>query len=114
MSALSFSLSIRTLDVDGNLIEHEVVDGQTYNLLPMWSMALPWWLEGTRDLDQRKCGDLLPDLEHGVIDIAMNEEAYRDLNPSNGWGDFDGFRRTFLRLTEMCRKYPSGWISWSG
>lgn len=111
--ALSFDLDIVTKDVDGNEIVHEVVSGHTYNLSPMWHLALPF-LEGTRSLHARNCGALVPLLEEGLVDIAIREDAYRALNPENGWGDFEGFRGIYTRLTEMCRKYPSGWISWAG
>jgi hypothetical protein len=112
---MSFGLDIITKDVDGNEVWVEVVDGQTYNLSPMWREALPSITdEGTRGLEGRKCADLLPELEAGLNDATVNQRKYQDMNPPNGWGDFEGFYQTLAKLVLLCRKHPSGVVRWNG
>lgn len=110
---MSFDLDIITTDVDGNTIVHEVVCGHTYNLAPMWRKALPA-LNTTRDLDGRRCSDLLPELTAGLHDMIAKTQEYRELEPSNNWGDYPGFFEIFVRFREMCALYPSGVVEWSG
>lgn len=110
---MSFGLDIVTRDIDGNEHWIEVVDGHTYNLAPMWRKALPF-INSTRDLDGRKCGDILPELDSGLLDAVRNSAEYRELNPSNGWGDYEGFWEIFTKFVSLCHKYPSGVIRWNG
>jgi hypothetical protein len=87
---MSFGLDIVTKDLDGNEHWIDVVDGHTYNLAPMWCKALPM-IENTRDLDGKKCADILTALDAGLLDATKNARDYEALNPSNGWGDYAGF-----------------------
>jgi hypothetical protein len=110
---MSFGLDIVTHDVDGNEHWIEVVDGHTYNLSPMWRKALPF-LESTSDLDGRTCAGLLNDLDAGLLDATKNSDAYRALNPDNGWGDYEGFYEIFTKFVRLCNQYPSGVVRWNG
>jgi hypothetical protein len=113
VSLVSWSLLIQTKDVDGSHIYHGVVDSHTTNLTPMWRKAIPF-LDVSRDFDGKKCEDILLDLQIGVADATLNADDYRKLNPENGWGDYEGFNMVLNRLFDMCRKHPSGVLSWSG
>lgn len=110
---MSWSLDIRTRDLDNNDVWVEVVDGHTYNLTPMWRKALSC-IDDTRDFDGKRCEDLILDLQIGICDFELHPEEYEKLNPSNGWGDFKGFAMIFHRFYELCRKYPSGELVWRG
>jgi hypothetical protein len=110
---MSFGLDIETKDVDGNAVWIDVVDGHTYNLAPMWRKALPM-IESTRDLDGRKCADLLTALDAGLLDATKNASAYEALDPTNGWGDYEGFYRIFTKFVRLCNQYPSGVVRWNG
>jgi len=110
---MSFGLDIVTTDVDGNEHWIDVVDGQTYNLSPMWCKALPF-LDSTSDLDKMKCSDLLESLDLGLLDATKNSGEYRELHPSNGWGDFEGFYEIFTKFVRLCNQYPSGIVRWNG
>jgi hypothetical protein len=109
---MSFDLDIETQDVDGNTVVHEVVCGHTYNLVPMWRMALRF--ESSSDLNGRICRELVPSLDQGLLHILNNEQDYLALNPENGWGDFEGFFEIFVRFARMCHRYPSGIVRWNG
>jgi len=110
---MSFGLDIVTEDVDGNEHWVEVVCGHTYNLSPMWRKALPF-IESTRDLDGKKCADILTALDVGLLDATKNANAYRALNPDNGWGDYEGFYQIFTKFVSLCNQYPSGVVRWNG
>ena len=110
---MSFGLDIVTKDIDGNEHWIEVVDGHTYNLAPMWCKALPF-LDSSSDLDRRRCEDILDALDAGLLDATKNASAYRELNPANGWGDYEGFYRIFVRFVQLCNQHPSGIVRWNG
>ena len=94
----------------------EVVDGHTYNLAPMWKKALPRLLASgsTSDLNGKPCEDVLPHLLEGLQDAVLNEPDYRALEPSNGWGDYEGFLLIYRRFTRLCHENPRGVIVWNG
>ena len=110
---MSFGLDIVTWDIDGNEHWIDVVDGHTYNLSPMWKKALPF-LESTRDLDGKKCDDILVSLDIGLLDATKHASEYRKLNPSNGWGDYEGFYEIFTKFVRLCNQYQSGIVRWNG
>ncbi|PSS42922.1 hypothetical protein C6401_15305 [Arthrobacter woluwensis] len=109
---MSFDLDIETCDTDGNLVLVPIVDSHTYNLAPMWVKALP--IKKTSDLDGWKCAEHLPDLEAGLLDAVRNADQYRAMEPSNGWGDYDGFLETLIRFVSLAFKHPSGTVRWHG
>lgn len=110
---MSWGLDIVVTDTDGNEHWIEIVNGHTYNLTDMWAKAIPF-LEVTRDFDEKVCGDILPDLKRGLLDIIDNPKDYIALNPSNGWGDFDGFFEIYIKMIQLVAKYPSGVLKWNG
>lgn len=114
---MSFGLDIETHDVYGKPLCVDVVNGHTYNLTPMWAKALPEVIGeiGTsRALDGWCTSELIPHLDKGVVDIIANAEEYRELKPSNGRGNYEGFREIFLKFAELCHKHPSGNVKWNG
>jgi len=108
---MSFGLDIET--PDGEWVE--VVDGHTYNLSPMWRVALPEVIDGsTSELEGWSCAALLPHLDRGLLDAVRNAKEYERLNPENGWGDYEGFFEIFARFVRLCHEYPSGVVHWNG
>jgi hypothetical protein len=101
-----------TLD-DGYVTIVEVVDGHTYNLTPMWRKA-GIVTAGTSDLEGRSTAEMAPILQAGLADALSNEAAYRQLDPPNGWGDYDGFIEILTRLTRLCHSHPKGILRWNG
>lgn len=42
-----------------------------------------------------------------VLDALLADpETYRALNPSNGWGDYDGLVEEWATFVEACRQHP--------
>lgn len=110
---MSWGVDIEVRHDDGYVTTIEVVDGHTYNLTPMWRRA--GVVEGsTRDLDGRPTAEVAPIALAGLVDAWTHEAEYRELEPPNGWGDFEGFIEILTRLTALCYAHPKGVLRWNG
>ena len=91
----------------GHEVHEEVVSGLTYNLSDMLTAAL-WGsircMHGRRAEQVRQC------VEPGLQDMVADPTWYRQFNPENGWGDYNGCVRVLTRLVELCRKYPDATV----
>lgn len=110
---MSWGVDIAITHDDGYVTVIEVVDGHTYNLTPMWRKAKIVH-QGTRELDGQNAGTLAPRLLKGLVDAWVDAAAYRELDPPNGWGDYDGFVEILTRFTRLCYQHPKGVLRWNG
>lgn len=65
------------------VIGHPEHDSPTYNNRKIFEKCMDW------DYDQGvwyPVTDVLPKVERGIQELTHNAEAYRDLEPENGWG----------------------------
>ena len=89
----------------------EVAIGQghniTYNLAPIFALAFddPDGLKVIDELYGRAAWNMLY-VALGHITNPDNIGEYRELNPSNGWGDHDGAIRFLFELMDECRRHP--------
>lgn len=113
---MSWGVDITVDHQDGYTTTVEVVSGHTYNLTPMWRKALPSLLINgtTRDLHGLKCSDIAAALSLGLLDAERNRATYEDLNPPNGWGDYEGFAEILGRLAHLAHQHPRGVLRWNG
>ena len=83
----------------------------TSNVSGMWSEAIG--IERLADLirDNPKPADLLPYIERGIEAMKAHPDKYRAMNPSNGWGDYDGALAYLEWLAQGCRDYPGAEVS---
>jgi hypothetical protein len=109
---VSWGVDIVIDHADGYQTFVHVVDGHTYNLSPMWRKAGVY--QTSHDLDGRNAGQLAPILTAGLIDALRHRKEYEELNPSNGWGDYEGFVEILLRFTQLAWEHPTGTVRWSG
>ena len=49
------------------------------------------------ELDVKTARDLIPHLETGLNTLRENPPKYKELNPKNGWGDYDSLCQ-FVRM----------------
>lgn len=61
----------------------------TSNVAPMWCLAMPE-TEGLAGMAGMQAGEAAVVLARGIGCMETDPDAYRALNPANGWGDFDG------------------------
>ncbi|MHB1310599.1 MAG: hypothetical protein ACYC3L_01190 [Gemmatimonadaceae bacterium] len=81
----------------------------THNVSPMWRKAGVY--EALYKSDETSAGQWLDALRAGLRDMEAHAETYRALNPSNGWGDYDGALR-FLRAWEaVCAEHPKALVN---
>lgn len=77
----------------------------TWNCAPMLHEAgLP---ESLSSLRGWRAGDAAPLLESVMQAWNADPDRYRELNPSNGWGNFDRFRIWIGNILEACREHPN-------
>lgn len=81
----------------------------TTNCSPMWKKAMPE-TDGLAGLDGKKCDEVVEILEEGITAMRKNPEIYQELNPKNGWGDFEGQLDMLERLVETCRAAPLAYV----
>jgi hypothetical protein len=84
----------------------------------MWSRALR---EATGeeltlgDLDGWTCARAFPVLDRAAAEMLRHEEELRELEPANGWGDFDGaaaYLRRAADAARLFREVPTAVIRW--
>ena len=55
-------------------------------------------------------GDIIELLEKGLEKMRSNPEHYKQFNPDNGWGSYDGLVYFAGGILIECRKYPKATI----
>jgi hypothetical protein len=83
------------------------IGNYTANVSRMWTEALGYPLS---DLTDKTAGDCRADLERAVTDMTANPAKYQAMNPSNGWGNYDGALTYLDRLREACLAHPNALI----
>ena len=77
----------------------------TSNVVPMWRKAMPD-TDGLAGLAGMECCRAEIALEAGIARMEADPEAYRAMNPANGWGDFDSQLESLRLLLAACRAAP--------
>lgn len=83
------------------------IGNYTVNVARMWSDALGHSLG---DLKDKNAGDSLSALTAAVGKLRADPERYRALEPSNGWGDYDGAVAYLAKLRDACAAHPKASI----
>lgn len=96
-----------TTEVDGNVVELYECN-VTHNLTDMAKSAGIYeavWHPS--DIGITKAKDAAPLIKQGLELVRSDPIRFKRLNPSNGWGDYDGFVHFLNRLVENMEKFPS-------
>lgn len=83
------------------------IGNYTSNVAAMWNDALGHRLA---DLHGRKASDCSDALKQAVTDMRQRPGHYRAMNPSNGWGDYDGALEYLSELHLACLAHPNAEI----
>ena len=79
----------------------------THNLVPMAKAAglydHVWHPEG---MSIYKAKELINPLREGLHNLRMDPEKYKEFNPSNGWGDYEGLVQFIEAYLSACYMYP--------
>lgn len=63
------------------------------------------------EIPASSAGDLIIPLDRGLSVLLSNPKEFQKLNPSNGWGDYEGLVRFVTEYLEACRKFPHAMVS---
>lgn len=84
----------------------------THNLSKMAGEAGVYecvWRPGENGYD--RAGQIAQPLEEGILQLHASPKKFRELNPANGWGDYEGLIEWLEAYLSKCRKYPMAWIN---
>ena len=89
-----------------------VFDGNvTHNLTKMAAEAgiyqHLWWPE---ELNITKASELIEPLTTGLALLKAEPKRFEALNPSNGWGSYEGFWRFVESYLDACKEDPEAEI----
>jgi hypothetical protein len=77
----------------------------TSNCAPMWRLAMPE-SDGLAGMHGMSAGVAANVLRAGIARMEKAPNAYRALNPDNGWGDFDSQLASLWRLLAAFEAHP--------
>ena len=77
----------------------------TSNVSKMWDQAMPGL--NLRDMNGKTAAECLPHLTEGVRHMANNFHSYREMEPSNGWGNAGGALSVLTQMMFECQENPN-------
>lgn len=80
------------------------VGNYTSNVAGMWRKALGG--ESLSDFDGRNAGESVEVLAAAVAWMEADPDAYRAMDPDNGWGRYEGASDYLTALLGACREHP--------
>lgn len=80
------------------------VGNYTSNCGPMWAKALGG--RRLRDFNKAPCSEAAGPLAEAVKRMEADPDTYREMNPPNGWGDYEGALDFLRRLADACAENP--------
>lgn len=88
--------------------EHPVeeVGNYTSNVACMWRKAMPD-TDGLAGFSGMNCGEALPLLQAGAAYMVEHAEEMRQMEPANGWGDYEGALYYVQRCALLCAEHPA-------
>lgn len=98
-----------SLDVSLNkVMTYGVYDANiTHNLGKMAELAgIYKHLWRPEELGISKANELIVPLCNGLKLLKSDPDKFKELNPENGWGDYDGLVRFITEYIEACERYP--------
>ena len=79
------------------------VGNYTSNVSPMWTRALGQPLS---ELHGMTAADAVPLLDAGIAALEADPAGFRELNPANGWGRYEGALKYLEELRAGCAEHP--------
>jgi len=90
---MSYDISIGKLDIN-----------YTGNVAAMWDEAMP--MLNLRDMHGKIGIVCLPHLLQGIQNMLEYPDKYREMNPENEWGDYEGATLVLVKLAVHCELHP--------
>jgi len=84
----------------------------THNLNEMAKEAgIYKYLWRPEELDIKYARDLTTPLEVGIKLLISNPARFKEFNPTNGWGNYEGLVDFVDKYLDACRRYPNAEVS---
>lgn len=80
----------------------------THNVAQMWRRAGCY--DALYESEGKPAAEILPALNKAVDDMAANPATYRELNPSNGWGNYEGALEYLRTFRDRCAEHPKALV----
>jgi hypothetical protein len=58
-----------------------------------------------------KASKLIPHLEKCLVELTSNPDKYKEFNPKNGWGTYEGLIVFIKEYLDACIEYPNALVS---
>lgn len=62
------------------------------------------------EINIKVASELVEPLTDGLILLASDPNRFKQFNPDNGWGDYEGLLRFVADYLGACRKYPQATV----
>lgn len=84
---------------------YEEIDCGNYtcNVSPMYIKAMGF---SFGNLHGKLAVDVAIKLTDGIIKMTNNPKVYREMNPENDWGNYEGAIRFLAQIIRQCLIYP--------
>ena len=109
--SLSIELHVEPCPTCGHC-DHSCWWNITHNLSEMASEAGVYkclWRPDENGI--KRAADMVSPLEDGLFDLKNRPEHFKQFNPDNGWGNYDGLVDFVEEVLDACRKYPDATVS---
>lgn len=80
----------------------------THNVAPMWVKAGVY--DALYNSEGKQAREIIETLSSGENNMLANSAEYIALNPSNGWGNYNGALDFLQGVLAACKEYPKATI----
>lgn len=100
---MSYDISLR---ISTGKSHHTVYENNyTYNVSPMYYKAFAP-NKGLKSISGLRANFAVNFLYSAIDRMIKNKKEYIELNPSNGWGDYEGALKVIIELKQACEDHP--------
>jgi len=94
------------------VIKHETESfNYTYNCSTLWYQVYPQ-AKAMVDIDGLTGEDSIRILDHAIATLESNPDYYRQFNPKNAWGSYEGFVVFLMKLSSLAQNNLTlKWVS---
>lgn len=101
---MSYDVSLGTY-VRDRWYEIIEIGNMTSNVAGMWRLASPN-TDGLKGLHGKRAGEAIQPLSQAILRMRADPDAYVPLEPSNGWGSYQGAMDFMEQILKQCRQHP--------
>lgn len=84
-------------------------DSPTYNLRDMFVKAMDWdYTQG----EWYPITDVLPKVQHGILELTLHTNKYKQYEPENGWGTIGSAIKCLQSIIDYFK--PDSWSGFGG